>query len=324
MKVNTVLGPIESDQLGFTLMHEHIIIANHTLRRAYPAWFDHDVFMEYVLHLCRNAKEAGIDTITEATPIDLGRDLELMQEVSEKSGLNIIPCTGFYWNFQVSLGDKSPEFIAQILIDDLTKGMDGTSYKAQFIKWATVGPELSDYDRKIGTATAIAAKETGAMIYTHTNNKNGLSQVDFFEEQGVDLSHVVIGHMGDTEDLDYIRSVLNRGVRIGSDRISACHLEPEFYMADEKRARVIGQLAKEGYLGRIVLSHDVCGYLDYSGYQDRWNPFTENMSRDLNTFTHQWRYIPTTFYPMLREAGIDEGGIRQLMVENPRAIFEGR
>lgn len=85
MKISTVLGTIDSSELGITLMHEHVLIANHTLRIAYPKWFERDVFIQYAVRMLKNAKESGIDTIVDATPIDLGRDLSIMQEVSENA-----------------------------------------------------------------------------------------------------------------------------------------------------------------------------------------------------------------------------------------------
>lgn len=324
MLVNTVLGSVDSTKIGRTLMHEHILIANHTLRKAYKCWFDEDMFFKYAVTMLKNAKMYGIDTIVDATPIDLGRDLDIMRKVSEKSGVNIIAATGFYWPLQISLSDKSPEFIADIMINDLENGMEGTEVKAQFIKYSTVNPDLTDYDKKIGEAVAIAHKRTGAMIYTHTGNKNGMSQIEFFRANGVDLSKLIVGHMGDTEDYEYIHSVLAAGCRIGLDRFGAHNLEPEYYIEDERKAKVIANLISQGYIDKMVISHDVACYLDYSGYQNVGNLFQGVMERDLNKFLFQFNYIPKYVYNMFKECGITESEIDHIMVKNPQRIFEGK
>lgn len=324
MKISTVLGTIDSSELGITLMHEHVLIANHTLRIAYPKWFERDVFIQYAVRMLKNAKESGIDTIVDATPIDLGRDLSIMQEVSEKSGVHIIPCTGFYWSPQVSLQDKSPEFISEILINDIENGIEGSDIKAQFIKFATVGPELTEYDRKIGKAAALASNATGVFIYTHTNQKNGISQIDFFESEGVSPERVVIGHMGDTEDYEYIRSIMDRGHYIGMDRFSSHVLEPENYLEDEKRAKVVAELIKEGYGKGMVISQDVACFLDYTGFQNVGNRFPVVMSQDLDDYKVQFNYIPKYVYKMFQDCGMTERDIERLMADNPRDIFEGK
>ncbi len=324
MQISTVMGTMDSSELGTTLMHEHVLIANHTMRIAYRQWFERDRFMEYAVRMLKNAKQYGIDTIVDATPIDLGRDLSIMREASEKSGVNIIPCTGFYWMPQVALQDKSPEFIAEILIQDLEEGIEGSDVKAQFIKYATVGPELTEYDRKIGKASAIASNKTGAFIYTHTNQKNGNSQADFFEAEGVAPERLVIGHMGDTEDYEYIRGIMDRGHYIGMDRFSAHVLEPENYIEDEKRAKVVADLIKEGYGNGMVISQDVACFLDYTGFQNVGNRFPVVMAQDLDEYKVQFNYIPKYVYDMFRDCGVEDGDIKRLTVDNPRDIFEGK
>ncbi len=146
---------------------------------------------------------------------------------------------------QVAFADKSAEFLSEILIDDLTKGMEGTEFKAAYIKYSTNSSELTDYDRKLGRAAVIAQIATGVPIYTHTSNKNGMSQINFFKEQGVDLSKVVIGHMGDTNDLEYIRGIADTGVRIGMDRFAADTVMPEEYLDSKLRAQTVIDLWKK-------------------------------------------------------------------------------
>ena len=322
MRVNTVLGQVDSSELGAVLMHEHILILDRNMSTAYSKWFDRNMFIRHAVQMCRNAKQYGINTIVDATPIDLGRDLSVMREVSEKAEINIIPCTGFYWHIQFALHDKSPEFLAEILVNDIENGIEGTDVKAQFIKYATAGPELTEYDRKLGKAAAIASNTTGAFIYTHTNQKNGMSQVDFFDSEGVAPERLVIGHMGDTDDYEYIQSILDRGHRIGMDRFGGHVLYPENYIEDERRAKTVSYFMDKGYGDGMVLSHDACGFIDYTEKHNLGNVFPEVMAQDLDEYKVQYSYIPKYVFEMFRDCGMNDNDIKRLMVDNPRKIFE--
>jgi phosphotriesterase-related protein len=322
MKVNTVLGPIETKDMGLTLMHEHILIANHTMRLVYPKWLNRKEFIDYAVKMVKRAKNFGVNTIVDGTPFELGRDLRVMQEVSEKSEVNIIAATGFYWTLQLALADKSAEFLAEILIDDLTEGMEGTTYKASFIKYATGYSELTDYDRKIGKAVVLAHKATGAPIYTHTSNKNGISQVEFFREHGVDLSKVIIGHMGDTDDIEYIKSVVDSGVKIGMDRFATDTVMPEVYLDSKIRAEVVVDLWKGGYLNKMVLSHDASCFIDFQGYPDAGNQWDIYKNHDLETLDFQYTFLSQKIFPLFFKGGMTQEEINVMMIDTPRNIFE--
>ena len=91
--INTVLGPISEDELGVTLMHEHIVVNIVGADSSEKPYAIDDV-VEYVLPYLMEAKEKKLQTIVEATPLGLGRDLDSLVECSKKSRLNIITCTG--------------------------------------------------------------------------------------------------------------------------------------------------------------------------------------------------------------------------------------
>ena len=97
MKVNTVLGPIDTKKLGKTLMHEHILCANWTARMNYPDWLNRKELIDMAVSMLKRLKDCGFDTIVDGTPPALGRDVSVLKEVSEKAEINIIASTGFYW-----------------------------------------------------------------------------------------------------------------------------------------------------------------------------------------------------------------------------------
>ena len=94
--VNGVLGPIDVDELGFTLMHEHVLIANWAMRRCYPGYLDVDAHVAHASHEVGTALERGVRTMVDLTPVNLGRDIDVIRRVAERSGAQIIAATGFY------------------------------------------------------------------------------------------------------------------------------------------------------------------------------------------------------------------------------------
>ena len=143
--INTVLGPISEDELGVTLMHEHIVVnilgAENSLKKSYTI----EEVVEYVLPYLLEAKEKGCQTIVEATPLGLGRDLEVLVECSRRSGINIITCTGA-WDGSNVQGLSVPKNIQEMIIDEIAdlwskefeEGIDNTGIKPGFIKLALV------------------------------------------------------------------------------------------------------------------------------------------------------------------------------------------
>ena len=197
--VETVLGPIPVSEIGFCLMHEHIVVSNWSMRQKFTEWFDADKEIPKAIAALKAAKEIGVTTIVDLTPINLGRDVDIIRRVSEESEVNVIVATGFYWNEEPWMAGWTAEQLAEYLIGDIEVGINGSTAKAGIIKCATDHPGVTPMNRKLLETAAIAHKNTGIPISTHTSvaNESGLEQQNVFEETGVDLSRVVIGHCGD-------------------------------------------------------------------------------------------------------------------------------
>jgi phosphotriesterase-related protein len=132
-------------------------------------------------------------------------------------------------------------------------------------------------------------------------------QQDVFESEGVDLGRVIIGHSGDTDDLDYLTTMMNRGSYIGMDRFG-----DDMRLSTEKRVDTVVRLCAMGYAHQIVLSHDAACYQDW--FTREWSA----ANRPNRVFT----YLPDVIIPALQEAGLPQAQIHTMTVENPRAIFE--
>lgn len=312
--VNTVRGPIDTSQLGFTLMHEHIVLQSTGLKENWPEAFDRDRAVRLSVQRLQEARSAGVDTIVDLTTMDNGRDIPLIAEIVQQVEIQVIVATGLWRLIPRFFSDKSPDVAASLFVRDITEGMQGTTIKASIIKNASDDRTVAGPQDLAFRAAARAHRQTGAPISTHTDtaNQSGLDQQRVYAEEGVDLTRVIIGHSGDTEDLDYLKRLLDRGSYLGMDRFGLDKFGPMKLLETPARVRIVAELCKQGYADRLVLSHDACGFPD--GRDPDWQAQT----------WPDWRYthVPNEVVPALREAGVSQAQIDKMTRDNPRAIFE--
>ena len=147
-------------------------------------------------------------------------------------------------------------------------------------------------------------------VHTNSGHQTGRLALPFYAERGVDLTKVVIAHAGDTNDVDYLKWIMDQGASIGCDRFGL-----DMYNPTVDRVATIAALCSEGYADRIVLGHDTACFMDYfSG---------EETQAALAVAAPNWHYrhISDDVLPMMREQGIAEEQIRAMLVENPRRYF---
>jgi phosphotriesterase-related protein len=309
-KINSVLGVIDTTDLGFTLMHEHILVAAWPMRQAFHDWVDLDALIEKAVQEVRAAKQRGVQTIVDVTPINLGRDIHVIREVAARAEMQIIAAAGLYWFEEKWLEGWEVDRIVEFLIRDIESGIQGTNSKAGIIKAATGPSGITPINRKSLQVAARLHLATGLPITTHTSaeHRTGLAQQDVFEEEGVDLGRVVIGHCGDTDDIEYLEKILKRGSLIGMDRFGL-----EMTLTTEKRIGTIVELCRRGWEDRMVLSHDACCFLD-------WYP-----KETIRALAPYWnfRHIPDDIIPALRQAGVGDEQIKTMTVANPARVFGG-
>ena len=308
--VQTSTGPVDAKDLGFTLMHEHVRVGWGAMYQQYPEMFNREHELERATERLKAAVDAGVKTIVDLTPIDLGRDVTLIAEASRRSGMQIIAATGIYYtahpfHFQM----RPDEEMVALFVRDITEGVSTTGIRAGVIKCATE-PEMHPMNERVLRSSARAARETGVPICTHTfpANRTGLDQQRVFKEEGLDLSRTVIGHSDDSEDISYLEQIIQNGSYCGMDRIGL-----QRPRTTEQRADMVAALVERGYADRITLSHDSC-----CNFQ--WAP--EGL---LDERAPTWRltHIPQDVIPMLRERGVSDVAINQMTVVNPRRVLSG-
>ncbi|MFA5708476.1 phosphotriesterase, partial [Mycolicibacterium sp.] len=314
-------GVIDVDTLGATLMHEHVFVLSPEMMQNDPqVWGDEQARKRDAIARLTELKARGVDTIVDLTVIGLGRYIPRIAEIAAATEINIVVATGvytyndvpMYFHFtgpDTALGGPDP--MIDLFVRDITEGIAGTGVKAAILKCATDEPGLTPGVERVLRAVAQAHRQTGVPISTHTHaaTRRGLDQQRVFAEEGVDLTRVVIGHCGDTTDLDYLEELIAAGSYIGMDRFGA-----DVYLPTPERVDTVARLCERGHADKMVLSHDASCFID-------WLP--EEM---VPVVLPNWHYlhIHNDVLPALRERGVTEEQIRAMLVDNPRKIFATR
>jgi phosphotriesterase-related protein len=309
--VETALGPVDTGALGPTLMHEHIVTRSPGVQENWPHLWDRAAILALAERKMADLHARGIRTIVDLTTVDLGRDIGLIVDVARRARIHIVVATGVWWMPQRWFAAHGVDEAAALFVRDITHGIGTSGVKAAIIKCATDTAGVTPVIENVLRACARAQRATGVPISTHTwaAGRVGEVQQAIFAQEGVDLARVIIGHSGDSDDLGYLRGLMERGSTIGMDRFGLEHFLPT-----EKRVEVLARLCAEGYAGKMVLSHDANCWTDMLSEEDK------RRTRPRWHYTH----ISDDILPALRKAGVKESQIEQMLVENPRAIFEAR
>jgi len=316
--VDTVRGPVPAAGLGVTLMHEHVFVLSPEIIANYPeGWGDEQAREDAAVEKLNALKAVGVDTIVDPTVIGLGRYIPRIARIAERTTLQIIVATGVYTYNDVPMyfhftgpgtALDGPEPMVEMFISDITEGIAGTGVKASILKCATDEPGLTPGVERVLRAVAAAHRATGVPITTHTHahTRRGLDQQRVFAEEGVDLSRVVIGHSGDTTDLDYLEELVAAGSYLGMDRFGLDNI-----LAFDDRVDTVARMCARGHADKMVLAHDASCYID-------WLP-----EAALPLVLPNWHYlhIHNDVLPALRQRGVTEEQITTMLVDNPRAIF---
>ena len=313
--INSVLGPMDTANLGVTLSHEHVLVSSAGIQYVYPEFIDRDGTIASGVADLKEAHGEGLRTIIDVTTMDLGRDIRLLEQVSRDSGVNIICATGIWRDIPRAFGAADPDMIAPLFIREIEEGIEGSGIKAAIIKVANDMGGVTPEGEIILRAAARAQKATGVPISTHTYapERVGEQQVAIFEDEGVDLNKVYVGHSNDTTDINYLIGLLKKGVWIGLDRYpgGAMPGTPDW----RGRTDTAKKLIDAGFGHRIMLGHDWSVTLTIASKQAQEARRTYNPDSYL--------FIIRNVLPRLKELGASQADIDKIMVDNPRRFFEG-
>ncbi len=323
LTINTARGAVATAELGRTLMHEHIVLRTPGIRENWPHLWDAAECARTAETRFRKLEESGVGTLVDVSTPDMGRDVAFIRALQRKTRVNIVVCTGIFFSdgsmsavLPYWMG-RGPDELARVFVQDIQSGVQGTEIKAGIIKLATHAGGVDPFNETCLRAGARAHRETGVPIITHaTPEEMGKEQQRVFRDEGVDLSRVVIGHQGNTSNLDLFKELMDVGSTIAVDNFGMHYkalLEPPS-VDPTLRPDLVAQLCSRGYSDRVVLSQDANSCADL-GLLPTWIPPERNPS-------WSYTYIVNNVLPMFRERGVTPAQLDQMLVRNPRRLFE--
>jgi phosphotriesterase-related protein len=320
--VPTTAGDTDVDDLGVVFMHEHVFIRTEPLQWGWPGFggWDTDTEVATAAAHLRALFEAGVGAILDMTVPGLGRDPALVARAADGTGLKVMFATGYYtydhlpfpFHFRGpgKVLDGDDRLLESLFERDLTVGIGDTGLRAAVLKIVTDEQGMTDDVRRLAQAVASVHARTGAPICTHAHapSRRGLDQQQLLAARGVDLGRVLIGHSNESTDLGYLEQVIAAGSYLGWDR---CGLQVTVPL--DAQLDTLARLCERGYADRIMLSHDKASFMDW---------FTA-AEQDFGLPDWHYTYIHEGVLPGLKDRGVTDDQIEQMLVRNPRGFFAG-
>ncbi|MBX2841796.1 MAG: phosphotriesterase [Flammeovirgaceae bacterium] len=300
--VNTVNGEIPVEELGFALPHEHVM-SNFGAEINETDIYDEAKLFAQVISYLKEVKSLGVKSIFDCTAAYFGRNVKLLKELSDSSGMQIITNTGIYGAANDKyipefIYEKSAEAISKIWIDEFENGIGGTGIKPGFIKLAFDGGAPSEIDLKLFEAGVIAHLATGLTLAVHTGNNTEAveKQLEILSKYGVEPSAWIWVHANKMENSEALIETSKKGGWISLDGVKA---EKEI---QDHHIKLLKDLKREGLLKNVLISHD-------------GNSFPKGKA------IRPYDAIPKLFMKALKENGFSRDEIYLLTQKNPQEAF---
>ena len=306
--VQTVLGPVEPGDLGFTLPHEHTQIALWHVPARWDYWQlsrDEPLILEELAAF----RDAGGGSLVDLTLPGVGRDPSWLAGIARASGLHVVMGCGWYrgayYPAETLVDRRSVDDLTDELVREATDGVGDTGIRPGIIgEIGTDKPWVSALEERVHRAAARAARRTGLAITTHSVlSPVGLDQLRILEDEGADPGRVVIGHADSYPHLDHYLAILERGSCIEYDFLGMSFTPAERH-GEGRIVELLCELLARGHIERVLLSQDVCHYSQLQRYGG-----------------NGYAYLARTFLPRLREAGVSDAEIETMTVANPRRLL---
>lgn len=309
LKIVTVTGEIPASKMGITLTHEHVLVNFAMIDSISPNSYNKDSVIIKVLPYFEQLKPFKVTTFVDCTPEYLGRDPQLLAEISRKTGISILTNTGWYAadnnrHIPKEINDMSAEEIAAIWIGEAKNGIGNTGIKPGFIKIGMSNSQLSETDKKLVAAACLTHLKTGLTIMSHTGlAEAAVAQLKILKEYGVDPSAFIWAHAMVEPSLNKILAVAQMGCWVSFDGI------------DEKMAAMIQVknlvqfMQSTRQLNRVLLSHDAGWYQPGKPQGGEFRPYTALFS---------------SMRLLLFSEGLTTEEFDQMTVKNPAEAFAVR
>jgi phosphotriesterase-related protein len=317
MRLNTVGGPIDSAELGRTLIHEHAVVAMpgwETDTLTPPPPFD-DLVRGCVSRI-KQLQEAGFQSMVDPCPSDLGRNVDLLKAIYDQTGFTIIFATGLYhehaggaayWRLAFQVDPEADKRLSDVFISEVENGVGASGLKPGVFKVGITGPDITAYERKVVTAVARASAATGIPVISHTEGALGPELVALFTDEGLPADRIMVGHSDENPDTGYHASVLDTDAYIGFDRFGNTHA-----VSDEQRVHALRAIVDGNRLGKALVSSDSVWH---------WGgaPFSPEILTYLQQhFADGFNRVPR----LLADTGFTTAELDTIFVDNPRHFLE--
>ncbi len=342
-KVQTVLGPIEPQQMGQTMTHEHLLLdyshafgsmepqdpdrkktfnaplTMETLSRMYFAghWNrdnfildDEDLAIEEALHF----KNLGGGTIVDVTSIGFNRSPEGLRRIARATGLNIIMGSSFYVDpcLPDYVRHMSEDAITEAIVQDFRAGADGTDIRPGLIGEVGLSMPRTALEDKILRASVRAQQMTGALLMIHPGRHadEPLEIVHTIEKLGADLTRAIMCHIDRTIfDHPRLKELASTGVVLEYDLFG--HEHTQYLYGDDidqpndiQRLRYLRYLFDEGFGKQIVISQDC----DNKIYLRKYGGCG-------------YAHIVENIVPRALNRGFSQQEIDQILIHTPQRLF---
>jgi phosphotriesterase-related protein len=310
--IMTTAGSVSSTQMGFTLVHEHILSIFGTDAQE-PAEYDEGKTMQEVVPYLGYIKSLGVDTIVDCSAAYLGRNVRLLNKIAEQANIQIITNTGLYGAADDRYVpdyayNESADQLAKRWIDEFENDIQQSNIKPGFIKIGVDGGRLSEIDAKLVRAAALTHLETGLLMQIHTsgNTTAANEQLDILKEEGAHPNAWVWVHAQNTEEVADLVTAARKGAWISLDGLrSANYLNSKRDGESSlmEHYRMLQSFKEEELLHRILLSHDGSSF-----------PPPGSAKRPMDVLSN-------AFIPMLKAGGFSDIEIDQITNTNPARAF---
>ncbi|MDT7573664.1 MAG: phosphotriesterase-related protein [Actinomycetota bacterium] len=316
--MQSVRGPLDTADLGTTLMHEHVFVLSPDSQQQWQRDWDEEAKVADAVRRLQELVDTGVRTIVDPTVDGLGRDVPRIARINDQvPGLNILVATGVYTYADVpgyfsSRGPGAlpdlPEPMVELFVRDITGGIQGTGVRAAFLKCAIDHHGLTRGVERVMRACAKAQVQTGVplMVHTHPGKQTGLEVQKVLADEGVPASAVLLAHCGDSTDADHLSALAEAGYLLGMDRFGI-----DAILDFEGRVGIVVELCRRGYAGSMVLSQDAACHIDW-------------VDPALMPFLPNWNYLHVLrdVVPALLDRGVTQEQVDQMLIANPRRFFE--
>jgi predicted metal-dependent phosphotriesterase family hydrolase len=302
----TVSGEIPAEEMGLTLPHEHVLVDFIGADSAEPPRYNREVALKVILPQIRKLQQYGVKTFVECTPRYLGRDVLLLRQLSDSTGIHFLTNTGFYGAqknkfIPDSIQQMSAEKIASFWISEFENGIGGTGIKPGFIKIAVERSTLSEFHARLARAAAITHKATGLTIMSHTGPAIGaFQQLEILRQEGIAPEAFIWTHAHNEKDSMKHVEAARMGAWVAFDAFRNNDGQLTQFV------NIVVNMKKHNCLHRLLLSHD-------AGWFDPDKP--DGLNYQPHTFIFE------KLIPALKDAGITSTELDMIMKENPANAF---